>query len=81
MQKLEEKKVKGPAYGAASLTRVLNGIGFPVTKNELIDKYGEKEIQFSKGNLKTMREIVDKCSKDTFFTMAELVEACARRRM
>lgn len=79
--KLEEteKKPKGIAYGAASLTRVLNGIYFPVTKEEVISRYGDKEVHYSKGNLKTMREIITKCTKETFNSMAELVESCSRR--
>lgn len=83
MQNIQEevKKPKGQAYGAASLTRVLNGIGFPVTKDELINRYGTKEVMFSKGNNKTMREIVSKCTQESFKSMAELVEACARRPM
>ena len=74
-----EKKPKGIAYGAASLTRVLNGIGFPITKDEIINKYGHKEVQYSKGNLRTLKEIIVKCTKETFYSMAELVESCARR--
>jgi len=72
-------KSKNIAYGAASLTRVLNGVEFPISKNELIKKYGDKEVNYSKGNLRTMREIVEKTIKEEFYTMAELVEACARR--
>ena len=75
----ETIKPKGIAYGAASLTRVLNGIGFPVTKEEIISKYGHKEVQYSKGNLKTLKDIVTKCSKETFTSMSELIECCARR--
>lgn len=72
-------KPKGVAYGAASLTRVLNGVCFPITRDEIIAKYGDREVQYSKGNLKTMKEIVSKCNNDSFYTMSELVEACARR--
>jgi hypothetical protein len=78
---IEDDKVKqkGTAYGAASLTRVLNGIGFPVTKEEIILRYGHKEVQYSKGNLRTLKEIIDKCSKQSFTSMSELIESCARR--
>lgn len=75
----ENIKQKGPAYGAASLTRVLNGIGFPVTKEEIIERYGHKEVQYSKGNIRTLKEIIDKTSKKTFSSMSELIESCARR--
>jgi|GEM_PF-2995347 len=75
----EINKAKGTAYGAASLTRVLNGIGFPVTKEQIINRYGDKEVQYSKGNLRTLKEIVAKCSKETFNSMSELIECCARR--
>ena len=73
------EKPKSIAYGAASLTRVLHGVDFPITKNQIIEKYGDKEVNYSKGNTKTMREIVSKCVDETFFTMSSLVEACARR--
>jgi hypothetical protein len=73
------EKPKSIAYGAASLTRVLHGVDFPITKNQIIEKYGDKEVNYSKGSTKTMAEIVSKCVDETFFTMSGLVEACARR--
>jgi hypothetical protein len=73
------EKPKSVAYGAASLTRVLHGVDFPITKNQIIEKYGHKEVSYSKGSTKTMAEIVSRCDTETFYTMAGLVEACAKR--
>ena len=70
---------KGVFYGAASLTQILHGIYFPVTKEEIIHKYGDKEVNYSKGNIKKMKDIISKCTKETFFSMSELIEACARK--
>ncbi len=75
----EENKPKTIAYGAASLTRVLNGVDFPITKQEIIDNYGDKEVNYSKSNCKKMSEIIEKSTKEVFYTMAEVVEACSRR--
>lgn len=75
----EEQKPKATAYGAASLTRVLNGVDFPITKQEIINNYGEKEVNYSKSNCKKMSEIIQKTTKEIFYTMSEVVEACSRR--
>lgn len=77
---MQENAKKGTVYGAASLTRVLNGVDFPITKDEIINKYGHKEVSYSKGNLKLMKDIVQKCTQQEFYTMSELVEACARSK-
>ena len=79
MQQNSNTTTKGIVYGAASLTRVLNGVDFPITKEQIIDRYGHKEVNYSKGNLKLMKDIVQKCTQYEFYTMSELVEACARR--
>ena len=75
-----ETKPKGMAYGAASLTRVLQGIVFPATKERIIENYGTKEVNYSKSNQLTIKEIISKCSKETYNSMSELVESCARGR-
>lgn len=77
---LNADKPKSITYGAASLTRVLNGIDFPATKIRIIEEYGDREVHYSKGNLRTLKEIISKCTKETFCSMAELVESCARGR-
>lgn len=75
---LKEKTTKGNAYGAASITKVLNGVCFPATKDQIIQTYGKNEIQYTKGRLTKIKDIIANSTKETFFTMSELVESCTR---
>lgn len=39
----------GEAYGVAGLTQKLHGVHFPVSKDELLRKYGNEKFQWTKG--------------------------------
>lgn len=39
---------EGEAYGVAGLTQKLHGISFPISKDELIRKYGQEKFQWTK---------------------------------
>jgi hypothetical protein len=39
----------GEAYGVAGLTQKLHGISFPISKDDLIKKYGQEKFQWTKG--------------------------------
>jgi hypothetical protein len=76
---LDEIKPDKTLYGAASLTKVVNGIYFPISKVELITKYGEKFVHYSKSNYKTIREILETTSRELFLSMSDFVDACSKR--
>lgn len=75
----EEFNKKKVLYGAASLTQVVGGIEFPKTKTEIINKYGERTLHYSKSNIKTIREVLINSPQENFSTMSEFVEACSKR--
>ena len=75
----EEFNKKKILYGAASLTQVVSGIEFPKTKTEILNKYGKKTLHYSKSNIKTIKEVLEKSPQENFSTMSEFVEACSKR--
>lgn len=40
---------EGEAYGVAGLTQKLHGISFPISKEDLIQKFGHEKFQWTKG--------------------------------
>lgn len=38
------------AYGAASLTQKLQGVRFPIRKEELLRQYGDQKVQWTKNS-------------------------------
>lgn len=40
---------QGEAYGVAGLTQQLQGISFPVSKDELLNQYGDQQFEWTKG--------------------------------
>ena len=48
---------KGEAYGVAGLTRQLHGIHFPISRDEIMDRWGDEEFQWTKeGETYSLRE-------------------------
>jgi hypothetical protein len=52
MARGSEQEHRGPqageAFGVAGLTQKLHGISFPISKQELIDRFGNERFQWSK---------------------------------
>lgn len=40
---------QGEAFGAAGLTQQLEGIDFPISRQELLDQFGDEQFQWTKG--------------------------------
>jgi hypothetical protein len=39
----------GEAYGVAGLTQKLQGVSFPISKNDLLKQYGDQKFEWTKG--------------------------------
>lgn len=48
------------AYGVAAVTEKLKGIDFPASKQEVIDRIGDEDIQWSKDKKVNLRVIFDR---------------------
>jgi hypothetical protein len=65
----------GKAYGAAAIARVFKNISFPLSKNDIMEKYGTREIEFTKGSPVQVRQILWDIQDETFNSPADLEHA------
>lgn len=68
----ERGPMPGHAYGAASITQALQGVDFPKSKKELMSQFGDKEIEFKKGEPCKLKEILQDLPEETFNSPADL---------
>lgn len=66
---------KGCAYGAASVTQVLQGTDFPMSKRDIINRYGNREIQWTKDNPQKLKDVLSCIPDETFNSPADLEHA------
>ena len=62
----------GNAYGAASVSKCLKNASFPMSKQDLITKYGSCEIEWTKGQPIQLKSVIDKVPDKTFNSPADL---------
>ncbi|OGI21867.1 MAG: hypothetical protein A2287_07205 [Candidatus Melainabacteria bacterium RIFOXYA12_FULL_32_12] len=65
----------GHAYGAAAITQAIRGADFPMSKQDLINMYGDKEVEYTKGNPQRLRDILEKLPGETYNSPADLEHA------
>lgn len=68
----------GQAYGIASVSNALGGCDFPMSKQDLIHKYGNKQIEWTKGHLEPLKDVLQSASEDDFDSMSDVVSAVSR---
>jgi hypothetical protein len=66
---------KGQAYGVASVTMAMEGVDFPAQKQDLIDEYGDEQINWTKDNPMRLRDILQKVNQNEFNSMSDLTAA------
>lgn len=69
---------QGQAYGIASVSNALGGVDFPMTKQDLIDRYGNKQIEWTKGNPEPLKDVLKDAPDQHFGSMADVVSAVSR---
>jgi len=69
---------EGHAYGIASVSNALGGCDFPMTKQDLIAKYGNRQIEWTKGNPEPLKDVLINATEDQFDSMADVVSAVSR---
>ncbi|EKE02484.1 MAG: hypothetical protein ACD_20C00379G0001 [uncultured bacterium] len=65
----------GHAYGAAAVTQAISGANFPMSKNDLINRYGDKQIEWTKGNPVNLRDVLSNLPNETYNSPADLEHA------
>lgn len=66
---------KGEAFGIAAITQALEGLDFPVTKQELLRRSRGHTIHYRKGQPVDLHRIISDLEVDEFPSMANVVEA------
>lgn len=57
---------KGAAYGAASLTQALSGVNFPISRQDLINQVGDRQVEVVKGKTMMMKDLLMACPHDMY---------------
>lgn len=66
---------EGEAYGVAGLTQRLHGIKLPLSKNELIDQFGDQEFEWTKGGERlSLRECLEN-APDEIQSVTQITQA------
>ena len=65
----------GKAYGAAAVAEVFKDANFPLSKQDIMAKYGSREIEYTKGNPVKISEILGNIPNETFHSPADLEHA------
>ena len=66
---------KGENHGMSAVLVACHGAKFPMTKEDIIDQFGDQEVEWYKGQVETMEDIMDDVEQDDFLNMADLVHA------
>ena len=69
---------QGQAYGIASVSNALSGVDFPMSKNDLISSYGDKQIEWTKGHHESLKSVLTCSDSGAFDSMADVVSAVSR---
>jgi len=65
----------GRAYGAAAVASVFKNADFPLSKQDIMECFGDKEVEYTKGNPIKIKEILGKIPNETFNSPADLEHA------
>jgi hypothetical protein len=66
----------GEAYGIAGLTQQLHGIDFPISKDQLMQQYGKKTFQWTKGGeTLSLENCLKNVQKNEFNAITEITAA------
>lgn len=59
-------------YGMASLSEALKGVSFPISKQDLINQVGDRDVQVEEGRTMKMREFLEACPHDWYNTVTDV---------
>jgi hypothetical protein len=65
----------GHAYGAAAVASVFRDADFPMSKHDIMKEYGDREIEYTKGNLVKIKDVLNDIPNETFNSPADIEHA------
>ncbi len=66
------------SYGMASLNYILEDVHFPISKQELIDQYGDEEVYLTESNPQRLTTMLRHCPEDRFEDKQDLLHAISQ---
>lgn len=66
MMEQKPEPEKGEVYGAASLGEALKGVNFPISRKDLMDMAGDRQVEVEKGKMMSMRDLLMACPHDMY---------------
>lgn len=54
------------AMGEASLSKALEGVNFPISRQDLINQVGDKQVEVEEGKTMSMSELISACEHETY---------------
>ncbi|MCK7470044.1 MAG: hypothetical protein MZU95_03985 [Desulfomicrobium escambiense] len=65
-------------YGAVAIAKIFKGAEFPLSKHDIIEKYGDKEIEYHIGKMeKLKRDIIHDIPEQTFKQNNRIESICS----
>jgi hypothetical protein len=71
---------KGFAFGAASVTQALQGVSFPISRQDLIAEHGEEEVNWTKASSERLGDILENVDREEFLSVADVASAVSEAR-
>lgn len=65
----------GRAYGAAAVASIFKNTSFPLSKQDIMERFGDKEVEYKKGNPVRIKEILGNIPNENFNSPADLEHA------
>ena len=65
----------GRAYGAAAVASIFKNASFPMSKNDIMQRYGDKKIEYTKSNTVKVKEVLGDLPNETYNSPADLEHA------
>lgn len=72
MPEFEPPEPEINSHGVKALGAIFRYVDFPITKQDLIQKYGDREIEYTSGETMKVRDIFADSSKEKYYSLDEL---------
>ncbi|EKE03185.1 MAG: hypothetical protein ACD_20C00234G0007 [uncultured bacterium] len=73
--KSKQKPLGSGAYGAVAIAKAFKGADFPMSKSQIMKKYGDKEIEYHRGYREKVHNILENIPEGNFNSTADVVRA------
>ena len=69
------KETRSGAYGATAIAQAFKGADFPMTKDDIMQKYGDREIEYHKGKKEKVHDVLENIPDEKYNSTVELEQA------